>query len=284
MPGGASGTGRSRGTRPGWAGLVAALGFLTVLPARGAAAPRGGALVAFPVAGAVVGTVWAAAGWAAGAVWGAAAGAGAVLLADLVITGGLHLDAVGDVADGLAARRPPEETLAVMRDPRIGAVGAAAVGVLLLVRFGLLVALLAEPGGWLLAAGAPVAGRAAMVWALAHLTATGERRGAPGGGGSMASGPAARASMPVRAGAAGVAVLLTVAGAGLAAPVAGASGPSGTGLVVPAAVGAVAVAAGLAAAELCGRWWRRRIGLPSGDAAGASGLLAETVALAVLAA
>ena len=43
------------------------------------------------------------------------------------VTGGLHLDGLADVCDGLAARGSRERFLAVMKDSRIGAVGAIAL-------------------------------------------------------------------------------------------------------------------------------------------------------------
>jgi adenosylcobinamide-GDP ribazoletransferase len=50
-------------------------------------------------------------------------------------TGGLHLDGVADVFDGLAGGRGDRDrTLAIMRDSRIGAFGAAALVVVLLAK------------------------------------------------------------------------------------------------------------------------------------------------------
>ncbi len=49
------------------------------------------------------------------------------------VTGGLHVDGLADVFDGLGGGgRDPARTLAIMRDSRIGAHGAAAVGLVLL--------------------------------------------------------------------------------------------------------------------------------------------------------
>lgn len=48
-----------------------------------------------------------------------------------LVTGGLHLDGLMDTADGLGSRRSRERALEIMRDSRIGAMGAIA-GILLL--------------------------------------------------------------------------------------------------------------------------------------------------------
>lgn len=48
-----------------------------------------------------------------------------VLIALLsIVTGALHLDGLSDVCDGLAARGPRERFLEIMKDSRVGAVGA----------------------------------------------------------------------------------------------------------------------------------------------------------------
>lgn len=53
----------------------------------------------------------------------------------VALTGGLHLDGVADVFDGLAGGRGNRErTLAIMRDSRIGAFGAAALVLVLLAK------------------------------------------------------------------------------------------------------------------------------------------------------
>ncbi|HWI41240.1 MAG TPA: adenosylcobinamide-GDP ribazoletransferase [Verrucomicrobiae bacterium] len=80
----------------------------------------------------------------------------------LAVTGGLHLDGVADVFDGLAARGTRERMLEVMKDPRCGAAGAASVVLLLLFKYVALMHLPAEArsGGLLLF---PLLGRFAQV-------------------------------------------------------------------------------------------------------------------------
>lgn len=61
-----------------------------------------------------------------------------VLAAGLLLTGGLHMDGAMDTADGLAAG---ERLLEAMRDSRVGASGAQALAVLLLLKGGALASL-----------------------------------------------------------------------------------------------------------------------------------------------
>lgn len=86
-----------------------------------------------------------------------------LLLVVLVgITGGLHLDGLADALDGLAGGRTPVQRLAIMRDPRIGAIGATGLVLDLGLR---LAGLLALPPGARLPAllCMPAVGRWAMV-------------------------------------------------------------------------------------------------------------------------
>jgi adenosylcobinamide-GDP ribazoletransferase len=67
----------------------------------------------------------------------ATAVAGLMLLTELIITGGLHLDGWVDCWDGWGCRHDREKRLAAMKDSRIGSIGAAALVVLLLIKFSL---------------------------------------------------------------------------------------------------------------------------------------------------
>ena len=57
-----------------------------------------------------------------------------------LLTGGLHLDGLADVCDGLAARGGRERFLAVMKDSQVGAVGAVGLVLGLLLKWQALVA------------------------------------------------------------------------------------------------------------------------------------------------
>ena len=66
-----------------------------------------------------------------------------VLLIALLIglTRGLHQDGLADMLDGLAGGRTPADRLAIMRDPRIGAIGATGLFLSLILRYASLVVL-----------------------------------------------------------------------------------------------------------------------------------------------
>jgi adenosylcobinamide-GDP ribazoletransferase len=112
-------------------GFVIALSFLTRLPVPSVDAEKAGniALAApwLPVVGAIVGAFVALAVWLLAGI-GAWVGALVGLLVWVLITGALHLDGLGDVADGLgAAHGNPERFIAVARDPHLGSFGAVAI-------------------------------------------------------------------------------------------------------------------------------------------------------------
>jgi adenosylcobinamide-GDP ribazoletransferase len=147
--------------------MRAAVGFLTVLPIGGAhSGPRRATLLAFPLVGIGIGCVWAGLGWAASQAWDPFVAAALVVAADLALTGALHADAVADVADGVASRKPPAEAMAIMREPQVGAVGAVTATIVVLLRLAFVTSLVAA-GLWSLLALVPVCGRAAMVAVLA---------------------------------------------------------------------------------------------------------------------
>jgi len=64
-----------------------------------------------------------------------------LLVGELVLTGGLHLDGFMDSMDGLLSARSPERILEIMKDSRIGAHACMALVGLLLLKFSLLASL-----------------------------------------------------------------------------------------------------------------------------------------------
>jgi adenosylcobinamide-GDP ribazoletransferase len=106
----------------------AAIQFMTVLPAGKAADFNPTAMVAwFPVVGFLVGGIVAAADVLACRLWGAAAASALDVVVLAAVTGALHLDGLGDTADGLFSHRPPARMLEIMKDSRIGVMGVVAI-------------------------------------------------------------------------------------------------------------------------------------------------------------
>lgn len=92
-----------------------------------------------------------------------------LVLAEALITGGLHLDGLADTFDGLYSNREKERSLEIMKDSRIGSNGALALIAYFLLKIALLNELLGGMNGvsliqhpaWLLLI-MPVSGKAAL--------------------------------------------------------------------------------------------------------------------------
>ncbi len=241
--------------------ITACLVFLTRIPFGGGGLDAGRKLArsawAFGVVGAVVGGIGAAA-YAAAAGFGLAPPVAATLAvaAMVAVTGALHEDGLADTADGFGGGRDRAAKLVIMRDSRLGAFGAIALILILVLRIAVLAAL-AEPavvGAVLVAAAA--ASRAAMVAVMTGLAPArsdglAESSGAPGAGTAAIA----------------VAVALVVVFA-----------------VLPSAA-ATGVIAGVIAGGVAMAWLaRRQIGGHTGDVLGATQQVAEITALVVAAA
>lgn len=241
-------------------GPVLAVRFLTRLPVplpAGQAPDLGPATGWFPLAGAVVGAVAAAAQELLALVLPAPVAAAGAVAAAMLVTGALHLDGLMDTADGLGgARGERERALRIMRDSRVGAAGAVTGAVALLVRYSLYAAVAAQSP--LHRAGLIVAAAATGRWGMV-VAAAGRRPAREGLGSLFHAG-----LTPLR-----------VAGAGvLGAAVALAGGGVARGLIAFGAASATAAA--------LGSWLGRRLGGYTGDTLGAAGEVAELVALACL--
>lgn len=119
-------------------GLVTALQTLTAIPITGKGADRFSSAVPwFPVVGALLGAilyliallyVCSPLQWPEGA-------AAVVLVVSVLLTRALHLDGLADCADGFGGSREREKTLAIMKDSSVGAFGAIALVLVLLVKW-----------------------------------------------------------------------------------------------------------------------------------------------------
>ena len=250
--------------------FLAAVQFLTLAPVQLRAQPSdaqlGSSLLFYPLVGALL-------GGALSLLAALCAGlpplvTAALLLAALSLaSGGLHLDGLADSCDALAgAGGDRARALAIMRDPRCGALGAAAVGVVLIAKFAAFVALAtAAAAGATATAVAIIAACAAARAAVIALYLSADYVRPAGLGAAMA------ANLPR---AAGFAVLAVTAVAIAAACVAG----GGLGAAA-AMLGAAAVAF-----MVCRRLMVARIGGATGDTTGATVETVETATLLAAAA
>lgn len=233
--------------------MLAALSFLSAVPVGrrvvlGERDLRRGAAL-FPAVGGAIGALVALVTWGSSQVLPAFAAAVLGVASGLTATAALHLDGLGDVADGLGTSLAGGDPAEAMRDPRLGTFGIAAVALDLLLKTALLSAFVVSGFPWPVVAAGALSRVAplAMAWRLPY---------AGGGTGMWTNGigptPVLLASV--------VAIAIAIPSAGLA-----------TAWMV------VAVAA---ASALVGWWSTRRLGGITGDGFGAAIELGETLAIA----
>lgn len=172
----------------------------------------------------------------------------AALLVWVWITGALHLDGLGDVADALgAAHRVPERFLEVLKDPHMGVFGMVTIAMQLLVKFVLLTELASSGSMWAVILIPAWARWGSMVWT----------RAIP----PLQQGLAERFSWQI-------------------------GWPAITAWAIPLAAASVWMAPALCVAiPLAGLvvlYWRRKLGGVSGDCLGASIEVSESILLAAL--
>ena len=117
--------------------LIQALRLFTLLPIPGKqlsvsrSLESGGGTAAYPLAGLVIGALSAATAWGSGMFLGPWGIAVMATVARIVITGGMHLDGLADLADGWGGGPDRDRRLAIMADSRLGSFGALALMVVL---------------------------------------------------------------------------------------------------------------------------------------------------------
>ena len=281
-----------------WNGLRLSLTLLTVIPLRAAApeaspglqasaAPRAGdssadpawpkpdpataaaAMAWAPVVGLLLGVIAAVVLLTTDRPLGAGPLTGAALaVASLaLLSRGLHLDGLADLADGLGSGRPAPIALEIMRRSDIGPFGTVALILALLIQVASVSHAEASGPGRGAAAliTAVVTGRLALTWACRQ----GVPAARPDGLGALVAGtvplaiPVALTLAGVTAAAAAVVISTTLTGEPL-------------GWTLP-----LAVVAGLAAAFVVQRQSVRRLGGITGDVLGALAEVATTVAVVV---
>ncbi|MCS7288832.1 MAG: adenosylcobinamide-GDP ribazoletransferase [Roseiflexus sp.] len=233
-----------------------ALRFLTVIPVPGLppataeAIPR--AIPYFPIAGLILGALLAIIGWVAGSLWNETVRAVALAVAWGILTAGMHLDGLSDTFDGVMSWRSRERKLEIMRDSRMGVMGALALAAVL----GLKAAFLAAAGdGWVRAVLlAPVLGRWAAVYGMMRFPPARE-----GGLGRTFQSQLRTGDFLI---ASGMTLILVLA--------------------VGGERGLIALALVWLTTHILGRWWTRDLGGLTGDTYGALCEIGEVVALATL--
>jgi adenosylcobinamide-GDP ribazoletransferase len=148
--------------------LIAAIQFLTIIPlGKSAIYDPKGMIPFFPIVGLIIGGMLSVFDYVALHFWPAQTTAilDVVLLA--VITAALHIDGLGDAADGLMGHRSREKALAIMKDSRIGVMGLVAIICALAVKWGGIMHLNAHRT--LLLVLVPAYSRSAMIFGIRFL-------------------------------------------------------------------------------------------------------------------
>lgn len=148
--------------------LIIALQFMTRIPLPAITADArdmAGAMRWFPLPGFIVGAVIWGAVWAGARIDPLVAGAAGVIVW-AGITGALHLDGLGDIADAAGAGHKDSDRIsAVLADPHIGSFGVVAIVLQLLAKLALLTALAKLGQFWALPAICCIARIGPLVWA-----------------------------------------------------------------------------------------------------------------------
>jgi adenosylcobinamide-GDP ribazoletransferase len=126
-----------------------ALRFMTILPVPSSDAAQqpdwlSRGVKYFPLVGIIVGLASTLVWLVTGGIWGPVIAAILAVATSIVITGALHEDGLADTADGFGGGWTVEKRLAIMKDSRIGAYGALALGFSVALR----VATLADWPAW----------------------------------------------------------------------------------------------------------------------------------------
>lgn len=214
----------------------------------------GRALLVAPCVGVVIGALaWAAAVGVTSLGGSSLLAAVAVVGVLAVLTRGLHLDGLADVADGLGSRKAPADARAVMRQSDVGPFGVAALTLALLAQVATLAPLLSGDAGSAAVAviGACVVSRAALTWACRTGVAPADTSGL---------GSAVAGSVPT-----GAAAATVLASVGVVVASAALLGGAGDGWR-----SAVAATIALIVAELWRQHCSRRLGGVTGDVLGAT--------------
>lgn len=112
--------------------LTGALQFMTTLPlGKPLGLDSAGIAPFFPMVGLILGLITAFSDLLFCRLWPPATAAAVDVVLLIVLTGALHLDGLGDTADGIFSHRGRERALEIMRDSRMGAMGLVTMAAVL---------------------------------------------------------------------------------------------------------------------------------------------------------
>lgn len=105
-------------------------------------------MIYFPIVGVVLGILYYVTGIIGIALFNTYITAVIIIISEVVLTGGLHLDGLGDTFDGLYSYRDKERILEIMKDSRLGTNALLAIMLVLLLKVGLIYTLIEQGLLW----------------------------------------------------------------------------------------------------------------------------------------
>jgi len=147
--------------------LISAIQFLTILPIGKPGTFDKGMISFFPIVGLILGAMLSIFDLAVSRLWPEPVTALLDVICLAALTGALHLDGLGDAADGLYGNRPREKALAIMKDSRLGVMGLVAILCGLSVKWGGIMSLDAHRSLFILII--PAYARGAMIFGFRFL-------------------------------------------------------------------------------------------------------------------
>ena len=145
--------------------FLVAVQFLTALPVRLRSVETeelAGAMPLFPLVGLLIGAIMVGADWALRQCFGLQTAALMDVILLVLLTRAFHLDGLADTADAFWSMGDRGKMLAIMKDSRVGSMGAIAVVCVLLAKWQFLADLTGQ-ARWVALAGAPMLARCSQV-------------------------------------------------------------------------------------------------------------------------
>ncbi|MGM9530954.1 adenosylcobinamide-GDP ribazoletransferase [Intestinibacter sp.] len=132
--------------------FISILQFLTRIPIRietGFDEEFHKSIVYFPLVGFVIGLITYVFGWFSLAIFDSFVSAIVITLIEVLTTGGLHIDGLGDTFDALYSNRDKERILEIMKDSRLGTNSLLAIMFLILLKIGFINCLIQNDLLWI---------------------------------------------------------------------------------------------------------------------------------------